>query len=42
MLAFGYAGRLVRWKHTYVMLAFGYASLTGALEHGVASSVRLM
>ena len=32
MLAFGYAGRLVRWKHTYVMLAFGYASKTGALE----------
>ena len=32
MLAFGYAGRLVRWKHTYVMLAFGYASKIGALE----------
>ena len=24
--------RLVRWKHTEVMLAFGYAGKTGALE----------
>ena len=30
--------KLVRWKHTEVMLAFGYAGQTGALKHRLASS----